>query len=389
MNQKVNASQLMLPGFEPVAAMAGRTSRQRPRTAPRAAERDDDLVQLYERRLVAYGAAPAGANAYRYQLRAILRAAHRLAGRSVSMTALFRDEALLGRAIVDDSVSSRRQPLSRWTLAQRRSAVRSFARLVRPELSSLLSEDPHQVLDRALRGVAERVGGGYRLPGGAPRRRGGYVPTSAEVRNVVDVVGREPGFAGPRNRAFFSILSATGSRVNALRLLDGADCLTMPNGRWRLYLHEKGKAEPREVELDREAVHALQDYANAFNAHAARRGWRARVRVGEPGFVWRNSPRGRWGYTHVLSTLATGCTTAEVTPFSPHALRRAFATDAATVLPRHVVAQAGGWKGLERLDDHYVRPREPTIWRKLTGNTQISPATETERNQVDAPTLAL
>ena len=50
---------------------------------------------------------------------------------------------------------------------------------------------------------------------------------------------------------------------------------------------------------------------------------------------------------------------------TPHALRRAFATDAASVLPRHTVAQAGGWKGLERLDDHYVQPRGDAIRAKL------------------------
>jgi hypothetical protein len=54
-----------------------------------------------------------------------------------------------------------------------------------------------------------------------------------------------------------------------------------------------------------------------------------------------------------------------VSDFTPHALRRAFATDAASLLPRHTVAQAGGWQGVERLDDHYVQPRPATILRKL------------------------
>jgi hypothetical protein len=30
-----------------------------------------------------------------------------------------------------------------------------------------------------------------------------------------------------------------------------------------------------------------------------------------------------------------------------------------------VVAAAGGWQGLERLDNHYVQPRLATISRKL------------------------
>lgn len=178
-------------------------------------------------------------------------------------------------------------------------------------------------------------------------------------------LGNEPGFAGPRNRAFFGILAATGCRVNALRQLDGTDCLVLPNGRVRLYLHEKGKLERREVELSSDAMHDIHDYIVAFNHLAASRGWRNRVRLGEPGRVWRNEAGDHWSYGSLLKTLKEGCTNTGVTPFTPHALRRAFASDAASRLPRHIVALAGGWKGLERLDDHYVQPREPTIWEKL------------------------
>jgi len=54
-----------------------------------------------------------------------------------------------------------------------------------------------------------------------------------------------------------------------------------------------------------------------------------------------------------------------VPAFSPHALRRFFATEAASALPRHVVALAGGWQGVERLDDHYIRPHTADLWAKL------------------------
>ena len=39
---------------------------------------------------------------------------------------------------------------------------------------------------------------------------------------------------------------------------------------------------------------------------------------------------------------------------------------AATVLPRHTVAQAGGWQGVRRLDDHYIQARGATIRDKLS-----------------------
>ena len=81
--------------------------------------------------------------------------------------------------------------------------------------------------------------------------------------------------------------------------------------------------------------------------------------------------------------------TAEVPAFTPHALRRAFATDAASVLPRHTVAQAGGWKGLERLDDHYVQPRNATIREKLhRGDRQADPLMlRAEGRREPTPTL--
>ena len=162
---------------------------------------------------------------------------------------LIPDADLLGRALLDDTAPTLGRQVSRWTLAQRCSAIRDFVTLMRPELVDLLSEDPHLHLDLSLRAVAERVGAGHRLNGGAPRQRGGRAPSAAQICAVPDAVGQAPGYLGLRNRAFFTILAETGSRVNALRALDGTDCVEMPNGRLRLFRHEKGKGEPREVEL--------------------------------------------------------------------------------------------------------------------------------------------
>ena len=294
-----------------------------------------------------------------------MRAAARLAGRRITLGELFADAGLLGRALVDDAGTTEGRSLSKWTLAQRRSSIRSFADLMRPELLTLLGSDPRQVLDLALRGVAERVGTGYRLTGGRPRRRGGPTPTGGEVDAVVAEVGKAPGFFGYRNAAFFGILAATGGRVNALLQLDGADCVLLPSGRLRLFLNEKGKSRQREVELSGRHAELLLSYVEEYNLHATRHHWRGHIRIGERGPVWRNSARGRWPYPDVLQTLRDASTAAAVLPLTPHAFRRAFATDAASVLPRHVVALAGGWQGLERLDDHYIRPRQSSIWGKL------------------------
>jgi integrase len=357
--------QLALPGF---TAPSPRRARRRPRpgegkrAAPPA---DDPLLTTYLRRLAAQGVARKGWKAYRYQVMSTLLTAARLGGRTVTCADLFQDETLLGLVLVDDTAPTLGTRMSKWSLAQRRSAFRSFVTLMRPELTALVGEEPHSCLDRALRTVAERVGAGYRLTGGAPRRRGGRAPSGTQIQDVLDVIGRAPGYLGTRNRAFFTILAETGARVSALRELDGADCIGMPNGRLRIFLHEKGKGELREVELSRETADALRAYAEAFNCLAAVRRWPVRVRLGEPGPIWRNSPRGCWSSENVRETLRAGCRAAEVPVITPHALRRAFATDAASVLPRHTVAQAGGWKGLERLDDHYVQPRGDAIRAKL------------------------
>ena len=357
--------QLSLPGID---MPPSRTSRRAPRADSRPAKvpsTDDPLLAAFQRRLTAQGRAAKGRAAYHYQMRSMLMLAARQAGRTISCADLFQDEALLGHVLVDEEAPTFGTRVSKWTLAQRRSAARDFVKLMRPELLPLLGEEPHNRLDRALRGVAQRVGAGYRLNGGAPRRRGGRVPTAGQIRDVLNAVATASGYLGFRNRAFFQILAETGARVDALRQLDGADCVTMPSGRLRIFLHEKGKGEPREVELSRDAAAGLYEYVQGFNYHAAVRRWSVRVGLGEPGSVWRNSPRGCWAYDDILETLRSGCIEAEIVPFTPHALRRAFATDAASVLPRHTVAQAGGWKGLERLDDHYVRPRNSTIREKL------------------------
>lgn len=299
--------QLALPGIEPPSARQPRPRSQTVPERPVAPPADDPLLTAFARRLAAHGRARKGQLAYAYQMRCMLLIAARRTGLTVTCADLWRDEKLLGQVLVDDTAPTLGTRVSRWTLAQRRSAIRTFVTLMRPELLVLSDDDPHDRLDGALRAVAERVGAGYRLNGGAPRQRGGRAPTLGQVRDVLDAVGTAPGYLGIRNRAFFRILVETGARVNALRQLDGADCVVMPNGRLRIFLHEKGKAEPREIELSREAADMVRAYAETFYYHAAVRRWGVRVHFGEPGPVWHNSPRGCWAYRDILEMLRTGC----------------------------------------------------------------------------------
>ena len=378
--------QVALPGFPTLSPRPQNGARRRDET--RVAPPHDELVVIFERRLVAFGASKSGMTAYRNQLLATLRAARRISGSEYTMTLLFQDIPLFGRALVDD-VSLTGVRLSKWTLAQRRSAVRKFAGLMRPELLPLVGEEPLSLVDRALRFVAERVGGGFRLTGGSPRNRGGAAPTAAEITRLIDVLEQEPGFVGRRNVAFFRMLWTTGCRVNALRLLDGRDLVVMPDGRIRLYLHEKGKSEPREVELDDLTADALRSYLEAYKHTAASTRHPHRVHIGRSGAVWRSTGGRQWGYASIVSCLRKTCFNAGVPPFTPHAFRRAFATDGTACLPRYVVSRAGGWQGIERMDDHYIQVRTRTLWDKLNGSVASCPAPADDhvREATDAPAV--
>ncbi len=324
------------------------------------------LLQGFERRLAATGASRKTQQAYLFQLEQLLSAAHRQGLEpGQGLVELFRNGSLLGRALVDDQ-AVRGGTLSRWTLAQHRAAVRAFGRLMAPELRRALGAEPEEVIIAALRSVAERVGGGYRLTGGTRRRRGGRAPEAVEVHAIIAAASSAAGgFQGRRNRAFLTLLHETGSRANALRVLDGRDIFELPCGRLRLLLHAKGHRERREVEVSENAARLLREYVGAFNGHAAYAGRPERIGIGDPGPFWRSTFGQRWSYSHLARTFDRACFASGSHAYSLHALRRAFASDAASRLPRHVVAAAGGWQGLDRLDNHYVQPRMLTIARKL------------------------
>ena len=287
-----------------------------------------------------------------------------LAGGSESIVQLFLRPKTLGQALVDDR-SKRGGRLSKWTLDQRRSALWSFARLMAPELRRMTGRDSLEIVSEALRLVAVRVGSRYYLPGGRPRRRGGPAPTSDEVSEIVGEASQMPGFKGDRNQALLTILYESGARVNALREANCSDLIKLPNGAVRLMLHEKGRCQAREVELTAHAGKLLFDYFHRFNQEAALHGNLERIGPGEEGPLWRSGWTTRWSYEAVRTTFKKACFRAGTVDYRLHALRRAFASDAASVLPRHVVALAGGWRGTERLDDHYIQVREGSIARKL------------------------
>src|SRR5207248_514935 len=139
------------------------------------------------------------------------------------------------------------------------------------------------------------------------------------------------------------------------------DIVELPDGQVRLLLHAKGRRERREVEVSARAAECLRVYTSAFNGRAAYAGRPERIGIGESGPFWRSTWHQQWAYANIAKTFEHACMAAGTCAYSLHSLRRAFATEAASRLPRHVVAAAGGWQGLERMDNHYVQPRMQTI----------------------------
>ena len=131
---------------------------------------------LYEQRLAAQRGQQT-VTTYRWLRRDMLRIASRIAGRSLTLSQFLGDEGLLGQVLVTDEREDGGR-CSKSTIAHRRTAIRSVATMLRPELQSALGRDPHDVIRDALRAVAERRGGGYRISAGTPRTRGGLTPNT-------------------------------------------------------------------------------------------------------------------------------------------------------------------------------------------------------------------
>ena len=202
------------------------------------ATRHDELFDLFQRR-TASRLAPATVKKYGWTLEQCLRLAEKQVGHPVSVIDFPMDRSLLGYVC---STSKRPQggpPISAWTAAHRRTVLRAAAGALAPELRALGLNDPIQHVNRAIQRVAEKVGGGYRLPVGKPRHRGRPAPSASELDALLTNLGADEGWAGQRNVLFFGILTATGVRVRAFLELDGREICLMGDGTVRLFLHDK------------------------------------------------------------------------------------------------------------------------------------------------------
>ncbi len=352
-----------LPDFE--GLRPPKVRRRTYRCQPIAPPQRDDLDRLYEER--AEGRLRTRSmQTYRWLRNEMLACASAETGRRVGIPDLFANPELLGRMLVSDRCASGRV-CSKSTIAHRRTAIRSVATILRPELQTALGRDPHEIIRDALRRVAERRGGGYRITAGTPRRRGGPTPRPEELRAIITAMGRAEGWLGLRDRAFATLLARTASRGHALRTLDGTDCHVLPDDRVRVLLHQKNGRERHEVELDRESCQALRLYVFGFNETMRTAGRPDRIALGQPGPVWRTERGAQLPDKTMRAALRHACRLAGTPDYTPHAFRRAWATGAAAVLPRWEAVLGGGWRGTERFDASYVTPSRAAVWTKLSG----------------------
>ena len=340
-----------------------RVLKRKPRHAAKKPARHDELFPLYRCR-TASRLAPATVTKYTWTLEQCLRLVEERTSRSVSVAELLTDGTALGYVC-----STARRPgdgttISAWTAAHRRTVLRSVAGTLAPELKALGLSDPIQQVNRAIQRVAEKVGGGYRLPVGKPRHRGRPAPSASELDALLTNLGADEGWAGRRNVLFFGILAATGMRVRALLEIDGRDICLMGDGTVRLFLHDKASGGRFELELTRHFRDPLDAYFAAVNLSLVGRG-KGRVGFGRAGPVWRGPNGNQWSYAWIGRRLRAACQAARTPDYTPHSFRAYFATQATSIAPRRVAALAGGWRGTERMDDHYVGVPRDAIERKL------------------------
>ena len=359
--------------------------RRRGQRPPTATPGRDDLDRLYEER-AAGRLSTRSMQTYRWLRKEMLACASAETGRRVVILDLFANPELLGRMLVSDRLANGRA-CSASTIAHRRTAIRSVATMLRPELQTALGCNPHETIRDALRCVAERRGGGYRIQGGTPRTQGGPTPTRDEVQAILAAMGRIAGWAGLRDRAFATLLGSTAARVTALRTLDAADCHVLPDDRVRIFLHQKNGRARHEVELDRAA---LRLYVFGFNETMQAAGRLDRIALRQPGPVWRTARGTQLPDRTMRAALRRACRLAGTRDYTPHAFRRAWATEAAAALPRWEAALGGGWRGTARFDASYVTPRRKAVWTKLSGlgMDDAPPRAEPERAD-DVPASAL
>ena len=210
-----------------------------------------------------------------------------------------------------------------------------------------------------MRRAAQRRGYRYIIGAGRPESLDLYRPPQEDVARFLAVASHwRQAYAGPQLAAAAALCLYHGLRAVSVLAVDGTDL------RWHrssLFLKKKekavkGKRESQEIELRPEGVAFMLRCAASYNSHATAMGRRDRIGVGVPGPFFRSLTGRRWLYDSFLTACWRCCDDAGVPRFSPHALRRLYASrKGAAAWSVHEAALAGGWKNEGVFLRHYAR----------------------------------
>jgi integrase len=358
-------------GVAPLSSPGKRTCRRMPPPTG---------VEMFQKRLLAR-VAERSAGQYRWMMRDILRLAERIAGRLLSVEELLCDEDTLGKVLSSPLNGAGDKTISAWRASQRRSVLRSFIDLMSPELRTAGVEDASARLTSALRRAAVPVGGGYRLPVGIPRGRGGPAPEPREVAAIGAALSERAGWRSSRNQLLFGLLALRGQRINGLLRIHGDQVHKTPGGRYRVILHIKSAREPFELAVPADLAELLEAYVMGFNRWAATIGTSETIGPGQQSAFWRGDRGGTLTYQAWTQELKSACLSAGVPVYTSHALRRAFATQGVAIALRRTVAVAGGWTSTRRMDDHYTQTSMSRVKQFLKSAAGTGPQREPRHNE--------
>lgn len=315
-------------------------------------------ARRFEQALVAQGIErPTSAPSHRRAPESAAKAAQRYLGRPLKGLEELYDEELMAAIVADDRyLDGSGGQLRRYTLCHRRVALGAYLRAI--GLPGRTFEEARAIMDRALRRAARRRGYRYIIGVGRPEPPDHYRPPPEDVARFLTVaVHWHQAYAGPRLAAAASLSLWHGLRAVSVRAIDGGD-FRWHRGSLFLKVKEKavkGKRESQEIELRPQVVAFLLRYAASFNARQSARGRRDRIGVGVPGPFLRTFKGHPWKYDDFLKACYRCCDAAGVPRFSPHGLRRLYASRIAALLSVHEAPLAGVWKDEAVFLRHYAR----------------------------------
>ncbi len=314
---------------------------------------EDELDGFFDA-LIAQDVVTAGsARSYKKALTCAVKQAQRFLGRRLASLREFYVVDVIAAVAADDVTLDGAGQLSRYSLRQRRVAMRAYVRYV--GLDDIQFEDADEILDNGLRRAARRKPMRYTIDAGRPEGTH-RCPTIEEVEKVIAVAGvARTSFVGPRNAAIFALGMHAGMRASEIIAMRGSD-FSERRGQLFLLKKKKGSNERVEIEVPDAVIPYLVRYIERCNGYAAARGWQSRIGFGVDGAFWRSCRERPLTYHGLGAMVRTYTRISGVEPFVAHGLRHLRAAVLGDVLVPEEAALAGGWKNTSVFLRYYAAP---------------------------------